>query len=600
MKKEKPIKQLINDKPRLITRLLISILILILVILALVVLAFVFHKPITGFIIINNGDYTGTGYAVPEGFTINPEYLTLSPSNQIFNISVNVNRAGGFVYKTGYFYNSKINDWVPFNFPQSTISGSNWISENASTTLTLNASDNLREGYNYIVVYSCKKSGADWICGCESSNAGAACNLWMLQIFNSSNVANTQNSTNCAWDYDCASGRICINKTCIIKSCLNDSECNTNQNCINNVCNAVDRIGDGSMSNPFKIYNCTGLKDINKNLKANYLLMNNIDCSDTRNWNNGAGFLPIGNLSNPFEGSLNGRGYTISGFYINGTGNYNGLFSFTQKASISDLTFVNSAVSGGNYSATLVSLANLTSFNNIRVSGTVSGTKVVGGIIGAMTNSNIALSSFSGSITALSNGGGLIGRVGNVFGIDPYPSPNAEHDWDTDSFDFIDRCWSAGSVSGTTQNLSNYFGGLIGYFNSGMWNDIVNQKVNIINSYSTSRVLGSAQVGGFIGKIQSANISNSYATGLVTATGVNFWQYGGFNAEQWWGGSTFCFWDINSTNAISRFRRSCCIGKTTLEMKQQSTYAGWDFTNVWAINPEINSGYPYLKNNPPV
>jgi hypothetical protein len=30
-------------------------------------------------------------------------------------------------------------------------------------------------------------------------------------------------------------------------------------------------------------------------------------------------------------------------------------------------------------------------------------------------------------------------------------------------------------------------------------------------------------------------------------------------------------------------------------MKQQSTYNYWDFTNVWAINPEINNGYPYLR-----
>ena len=596
MKKERPIKELIRKKPNIIVRLLISILVLILVILALMVLAFVFHKPITGFIIINNGDYTGTGYAVPEGFTLNPEYLTLSPTNQIFNISVSVNRLGGFVYKTGYFYNAKINDWVPFSFPQATISGSNWISENASTTLTLNASDNLKEGYNYVVVYSCKKSGADWICGCESNSSSAACNLWMLQIFSSTDVNATQNLTNCAWDYDCGSGKVCVNRTCSTLGCSNSSDCGSGRNCVSGNC--VSNVSQNVIPKGYiGISNCTGLQAIQNNLTANYVLTNDLDCSDTRNWNGGAGFIPIGGLNNPFIGMFNGNSHIINGLYIHGSGNYIGLFSFTQQANLSNLFFINSIVSGGNHTGTLVGLANLTSFSNIGVSGSVVGTKVVGGIIGAMSNSNILLSYFSGEITALSNGGGLIGRVGDVFGIDPYPGPNVEQDWNTDSFDLVDRCWSSGSVSGTHQNLSNYFGGLIGYFNSGMWNDVVTQKVNIINSYSTSRVLGSTQVGGFIGKIQSANISNSYATGLVTATGVNYWQNGGFNAEQWWGGSTSCFWDINATRAIDS---NSCIGKTTLEMKQQSTYSGWDFTNIWAINSNVNNGYPYLKNNPPL
>lgn len=36
-------------------------------------------------------------------------------------------------------------------------------------------------------------------------------------------------------------------------------------------------------------------------------------------------------------------------------------------------------------------------------------------------------------------------------------------------------------------------------------------------------------------------------------------------------------------------------GKTTSEMKQQSTYAGYNFTNVWGIDSNKNDGYPYLR-----
>ncbi|MFW5991700.1 MAG: hypothetical protein ACOCQN_00735 [Halanaerobiaceae bacterium] len=32
---------------------------------------------------------------------------------------------------------------------------------------------------------------------------------------------------------------------------------------------------------------------------------------------------------------------------------------------------------------------------------------------------------------------------------------------------------------------------------------------------------------------------------------------------------------------------------TTIEMKQKSTYSGWDFDHVWAIQEEIS--YPYLR-----
>ena len=39
--------------------------------------------------------------------------------------------------------------------------------------------------------------------------------------------------------------------------------------------------------------------------------------------------------------------------------------------------------------------------------------------------------------------------------------------------------------------------------------------------------------------------------------------------------------------------------KTTSEMKQQSTYVGFDFDSIWAINPLINDGYPYLTFTPP-
>jgi hypothetical protein len=55
------------------------------------------------------------------------------------------------------------------------------------------------------------------------------------------------------------------------------------------------------------------------------------------------------------------------------------------------------------------------------------------------------------------------------------------------------------------------------------------------------------------------------------------------------------FWDIETSKQTGSDDYE--LGKTSTEMKDISTYLDslWDFTNTWAIDPEINSGYPYLQ-----
>ena len=98
---------------------------------------------------------------------------------------------------------------------------------------------------------------------------------------------------------------------------------------------------------------------------------------------------------------------------------------------------------------------------------------------------------------------------------------------------------------------------------------------------------------GLVGHTFNSNITNSYSTGTVTAvgsyaaglaTGENLAEYV-YNS----------FWDMESSGQTYS---DCGTGKTTAEMKTQSTYtdAGWDFSAIWAIDPAINNGYPYLNN----
>src|SRR5690606_11894758 len=65
------------------------------------------------------------------------------------------------------------------------------------------------------------------------------------------------------------------------------------------------------------ILNVNQLQDMNKNLSRKYLLGNNIDVADTLNWNNGAGFKPIGTSSgtfitnDAFTGVFDSLGHTL-------------------------------------------------------------------------------------------------------------------------------------------------------------------------------------------------------------------------------------------------------------------------------------------------
>ncbi|MFC6976658.1 hypothetical protein ACFQL1_21310 [Halomicroarcula sp. GCM10025709] len=65
-----------------------------------------------------------------------------------------------------------------------------------------------------------------------------------------------------------------------------------------------------------------------KGLGDNYVQTQDIDASETGEWNDRSGFDPIGDKDNEFTGTFDGNGYTISGLIIDRGGTYSvGLFS---------------------------------------------------------------------------------------------------------------------------------------------------------------------------------------------------------------------------------------------------------------------------------
>jgi hypothetical protein len=89
--------------------------------------------------------------------------------------------------------------------------------------------------------------------------------------------------------------------------------------------------GSGTPDDPYVITNVKQLQEMKYDLKAYYVLGNDIDASETKNWNNGQGFEPIGDYKNPFTGSFDGRGHKIYNLYINTTRDYVGLFGVAGK-----------------------------------------------------------------------------------------------------------------------------------------------------------------------------------------------------------------------------------------------------------------------------
>ena len=75
-----------------------------------------------------------------------------------------------------------------------------------------------------------------------------------------------------------------------------------------------------------QISDCAGLQNMNQNLAEDYELSGNINC-DVAPFNTGEGFHPVGNFSDEFTGTFDGKGYTISGLFIDrSSADYVGLF----------------------------------------------------------------------------------------------------------------------------------------------------------------------------------------------------------------------------------------------------------------------------------
>lgn len=83
-------------------------------------------------------------------------------------------------------------------------------------------------------------------------------------------------------------------------------------------------------------------------------------------------------------------------------------------------------------------------------------------------------------------------------------------------------------------------------------------------------------------------IARCYSTGSVSDRTDS-----GFICHVAGGSVTDCYWDAEASGQLTSPDGG--TGKTTAEMKDVTTFAGWDFVTIWGLIGSCNSGYPCLQ-----
>ena len=90
----------------------------------------------------------------------------------------------------------------------------------------------------------------------------------------------------------------------------------------------------------------------------------------------------------------------------------------------------------------------------------------------------------------------------------------------------------------------------------------------------------------------AALVANSYASGNVTVYSdrqTHQVDAGGFVGTIGAGEINRCYY----CNYRNPQQSNGGTYQTETAMKQQSTFVGWNFSEIWAISPSVNNGFPF-------
>lgn len=256
------------------------------------------------------------------------------------------------------------------------------------------------------------------------------------------------------------------------------------------------------------IRNLTDLQNANLDLDGYFALAGNLDASATASWNGGLGFNPIGTDSSKFTGVFEGLGHTISNLYINRPVTDNvGLIGAADGAKIRHVTLENTNITGHNNVGALAGSFSNGAVDYIKASGSVVGIDKVGGLFGYASALDFDQGKSSINVTGGNDVGGFAGvasGTSDLNSIEVTGNVVATGDRAGGVVGSLDGngiyLKTSGSVTG-----KNLTGGLFGQATG-----------DLRQSFSTSIVKGSANVGGLVGTGSALMIYETYSNGSTT------------------------------------------------------------------------------------
>ena len=257
--------------------------------------------------------------------------------------------------------------------------------------------------------------------------------------------------------------------------------------------------GNGS----YTVYNADGLMNIAKLVNGgktdiNITLDKNIDLT-------GKDWTPIGtDYDNSYKGTFDGGGHTITGLTFTTNDEYAGLFGWLNRAG----TVKNVVMEGVQITSNQIyggSIGGVVGYSwgtieNCSVSGSVSGTVYVGGVVGAQIDGSITGCSSSATVKGMVDVGGVAGQ--------------------TNSSATLTACYATGNVIIEMDPKKNIAGGGLVGMNAGS---------SLLACYATGNVTstgsstGYMHIGGFLG--------NNYTTVTAGYWKNNHEQGIGYNRE---------------------------------------------------------------------
>ena len=221
----------------------------------------------------------------------------------------------------------------------------------------------------------------------------------------------------------------------------------------------------------------------------------------------GKGWTPIGtDYDNSYKGTFDGGGHTITGLTFTTNDEYAGLFGWLNRAGtvknvvMEGVQITSNQIYGGSIGGVVGS--GWGTIENCSVSGSVSGTVYVGGVVGVQIGGSITGCSSSATVKGTVDVGGVAGQ--------------------TNSSATLTACYATGNV--------------------------------IIEMALKKNIAG----GGLVGMNAGSSLLACYATGNVTSTGssTGYVHIGGFLGNNYANVMTACYWKNNHEQGIGYNKKS--------------------------------------------